>query len=279
MFVAGDDPDVVVKKLPRPVAGGVQRFHELVDGAPLVDALLRATQAEVVWPAVPLLDRGLLAGYLMPRIPSDYLVTIRGRTYPSDLARAIPVTQGPFAPAEQTNGRQRIQLAIAVAQFIDAMHQADLVYNDISWSNIQFRLTPVPGIIVLDFDSTRPLGGSTLVGSTLAPHTLDWADDFAPNVSSAEPGGGEGGPSPTAFDHDRYQLALLMFRLIVTCQLSSGLDELESLPGAQDPAGRRIHDLLTRARLYGGRPTAAEWIQVLGDALDQELRASTPRVA
>ncbi len=256
VFTLQDDPSSVFKQYYTPIPHGAQSFSDLIGRRAGVEAVLGGAPVEMAWPERLIVTGTDLDGYVMPKIGMEYSVRIKGTPYPANFGYVFD-RSGPFAHTPVPTQDQRRQLGLLVAVFLDALHRNDLTYGDMSWNNMLFRLTPTPGIFVLDVDGMRPMGRATFTGQRVA-QTPDWFDPLSPDVEQ-EIG---------SFDLDRYKLALLIYRLLIArsfdAKLARDLGGDLSVDGASPVQGRAIKRLLSRAmHAKSARPTAAEWVAVL----------------
>lgn len=258
------DPSRVYKTLASPVEGALDEYLRFVSVGASLHIALEDANVDLVWPEAPRVDpdTGAITGYLMPRIPNGYTVTVRGAQKEAHLAHALP-KEGPFRPDVVPDVEQRIALVRAVGQFLDALHRHDYVYGDISWSNILYRLEPKPTVLVFDLDGARRLGRRPVLASK-ALDTLDWAD----HADSSALGAG--------FDSDRYKYALLVYRMLVSRHVSAALPAEPTIAadaGLPPDMALRLGALLRRAAAgAGGRPAVSEWLSALNPELASVAR-------
>lgn len=256
VFTLQDDPSSVFKHYSTPIPHGAESFSDLVGRRAGVEAALGGAPVEMAWPDRLIVTGTDLDGYLMSKIGIEYSVRIKGVQHPANFGYVFD-RPGPFAHTPVPTQDQRRQLGLLVAMFLDALHRNDLTYGDMSWNNMLFRLDPTPGIFVLDVDGMRPMGRPTFTGQHVA-QTPDWFDPLSPDVEQ-EIG---------SFDLDRYKLALLICRLLISHSFDGKMvgDEVNdaAIEGVGEVQGRAIKRLLSRAaRVKGARPTASEWVAVL----------------
>lgn len=246
-------PDLVAKIYHDPVDHDGTGFGPLVADGAQIHTLLTQQGIDLAWPRHALIDGGRLVGCIVPRIPANYAVCINGRLYQSALQHALP-RAGAFVPDPLPSDVQRLEIARKIAILTDVLHAHDYTYGDFSWMNFLFQVRPAVRVMAIDLDSSRRVGHPTLTGRPQA-HSADWEDRHA---VSAIP----------AFDTDRYKLALLVYRLVVSRTLAAPLEPVPdgwTVPGLGDDQAWQMARLFRRAGHPGGRPTAREWRAALGD--------------
>lgn len=250
-------PELVIKKFGRAIPDATSLFEQIIAFGP--------TMQEAVGPSVdlcwPLEARGtdqVLEGYLMPRIKPEFYFeasnrrrTIR-RERQLDWAVSGPIVAGFQIPFVTTDA-DRLELLRLFTLWLGAMHERELVYGDISWKNFSFSLNPVR-LAVYDFDQTRIVGVASFTRGEPAD-SVDWKDESAPEIG------------PATLDTDRYRYALMAFRLLVSKDRHSHIDENAvpaELSGFDRTQTARLRALWRRAAgLWGSRPTVAEWAAIL----------------
>lgn len=245
-------PHYVVKEFYNHVPNGAglfpryEQLREIFVGEPGIDA---------AWPLQPVVSGSTLRGFVMPRIPPQFYVTVAGRRVEAQIQYAIPKAGSVFLPDVLPTDTQRLEIVQRVAIFLDVLHRNDCVYGDVSWGNMLYSLNPTT-LFVLDVDSIRPLGSMNMTGHD-GGQTVDWNDPHSSGVESS-------------FDGDRFKFALLLSRMLVTRDLSSPLAgslEGTAVPGLSSEQHTMVADLLKRAgERAGGRPTMTEWRVALGVA-------------
>lgn len=245
-------PHYVAKEFITPVPDGAtsfvryQHLRQLFQGLEGIDA---------AWPVQPITSGELLRGFVMPKIPPQFYLSIAGKELAAQIQYAIPQPDSYFAPTVQPDALERLAIIQRIAVFLDVLHRADHVYGDLSWGNMLYSLKPT-SVFVLDVDSIRPLGASTMTGDT-GGFTPGWEDPAAPSAGVT-----------SSFDGDRFKFALLLSRMLITSDLSSPLaSDLggASIAGLDAGQNLMVGHLLDRAsQRPGGRPTIAEWRVALG---------------
>src|SRR5690606_1147739 len=121
----------------------------------------------------------------------------------------------------------RLELARLLALVVDALHRADVITAGLGWQEVLYSLEPRPTVLLHVPDGIRPLGGEFL---------------GAPDIAGHETNGG-------SFDRDRYQLALVLYGLLVSHDPDAPLDPWnpEAIPGLTREQARRAYLLWERA--------------------------------
>lgn len=151
--------------------------------------------------------------------------------------------------------QQRRALCRSLAYGLGLLDRADVVYGDLSARNLLYRVSPRPGVMLVDCDAVRPHGGAAAFGAQ--PHSPDWEP---PEALLARRRRDPAGYNIQNKATDRYKLGLAVLRI-----LTPG-------PGCAtntDPERARPylpHPLFTFLQRSLGddpsqRPTAREWYQ------------------
>jgi serine/threonine protein kinase len=209
-----------------------------------------------VWPLRIVEDRGAVTGIIMRLIPEDYYQQI---VLPSgDPALLIRDLQSllisrsrckkygyPFAEP-----RQRLQLCALFAYMVAFLHRRDIVFGDISPSNVLYRLMPETGLMLVDCDAIRKVGSAQVVPQG---HTPDW---FPPERFT----------KPQSVRSDRYKLGLFILRVLSPGDGASVNRDPEAARPALDARGLQ----LLRASLstdLDARTDAKTWYTYLRSVL------------
>ncbi|MFI6044578.1 hypothetical protein ACIA8C_23325 [Nocardia sp. NPDC051321] len=237
-------------------------FLESLPFAEGIDLLARAA-----WPCrlVEEDTSPAVIGFVMPTIPSEYFITM-------SVASGTKSTTAEFQHLLNDDNflarrnialtdRHRYELLIQVAKSLVILHGHQIAIGDLSPKNLLFSLQPERMVYVIDCDAMR-LGSSTVTDQVETP---DW------EVRAAN--SGEELATPQS---DAYKLGLLVLRLLAGNQSTRDADRL---PSYVPTAIRR----LTKAALSptpASRPTPAEWISALTDAVSlastQPPQTTTP---
>lgn len=183
------------------------------------DALL----ARVAWPQVIVRRDSVVRGFLMPRIPPGFTVSMR---FGDEVTLENALVQYLLNPATylterglRLTDRFRLEFLRDTADTLALFHKLGIAVGDLSPNNLLFSLTGRPRCFFIDCDAMR-LAGESVLAQTETP---DWQISA---VSEEELG------TPAS---DAYKFGLLVVRLFATDQQ------------ARDPAvvPVRLRDLVT----------------------------------
>ncbi len=144
----------------------------------------------------------------------------------------------------------RLGLAIGIGRFLHQLHERGWAYGAMSWPNLLLSSEPRPDVLIRGLPHLRRLGGSQAF--IVSPDPL-WKS--------------AGSPDEPTLDLDRYQFALLLYRLTLTSSASAPLPSAVGLEGSElgslTHAGR-LEVLFHRAAgAPGTRPAISEWLAAL----------------
>jgi hypothetical protein len=204
-------------------------------------AVVEHEPVDVLWPTA----NEETAGYLVPRIDPAFFVNERdGRQTLRTLNLALP------DHAEESERRadafDRLELVRLVGLLLGTLHNHGLVTAGISWHTFVFKLEPRPEVVLHRPGRVRRVGG-----------------EFLDQPYAARPTGS----SPSPYDGDRGDFALLAFRLLVALDLDAPLDlhVLEQVPGTSPSQTEVLRRLWERAAgPTGSRPQLPEWLEAFG---------------
>jgi hypothetical protein len=233
----------------------LKRFHrpELVDGAALrrlVGWRRRLPHPErarldavAAWPLAVVSQAGELAGFLMQRVPPDFVATVRlpsGRRQRVLREAQYLVADGERARrlrVPEAHVRDRLEVVWALCEVVGFLHRNRIVLGDLSTRNVLWCSAP-GRILLVDCDSVT-LGG---VGSPVSPaFTVDWDDPAQPDVAAAS--------------SDVYKLGLFVLRSLGRSFQTRDPAEADA---ALDGTGRWLLRLSLDAD-PGARPHADAW--------------------
>ena len=221
----------------------VELVRELEERRGSVSARLEGEPVEVSWPAQD--DHGQ-SGFRVLEPDAAYFVAHgEAKGSPRTLDFALPDRTPAGEPA--TDDLDRLELVRLVAIAVEGLHRADVVTAGLGWSTFLFALGPRPAVVLHGPEHIRRLGGEFL-----AP-TYPPAGDEASGVSP--------------FDADRFRLAVLAYRLLVSHEPDGDIDpwNRRGVPGLSDSQVRRAWRLWERSTGPAGtRPQASEWMEALG---------------
>jgi hypothetical protein len=207
------------------------------------------------WPQTAVTDSGRLRGYLMNRIPAEFLyryglvnrpkqvicdwnfLSMRNRyQHNTRLVSEIP---RPSIP-------QITELIIDLSKTLEVLHRREVVAGDISGRNIIWTDSLNWRTMLIDCDGFR-VRGSTAANSS--KQTPDWED---PQVAQLR----------TTRQSDIYKLGLASYRALWAATTDLPPRELSS-SRIPDGAPSQIHSLICRSVAPAGRPSAEDWVQEL----------------
>jgi hypothetical protein len=221
----------------------VELVRELEERSGSVSATLEGEPVEVSWPAQD--DHGQ-SGFRVHEPDAAYFIAhgeAKGTPRTLDLSIPDRMPAGELA----ADDLDRLELVRLVAIAVEGLHRADVVTADLGWSTFLFALGPRPAVVLHGPEHIRRLGGEFL-----AP---------------AYPPADDEGSSISPFDADRFRLAVLAYRLLVSHELDGDIDpwNRRGVPGLSDSQVRHAWRLWERSTGPAGtRPQASEWVEALG---------------
>jgi hypothetical protein len=165
----------------------------------------------------------------------------------------------------------KLEIIRLVGVFLDTLHHHDCVYGNLSWHHIYYALpshaqTQVR-LAILDTASVHYIR-SLLVKRKDLTKTHGWQDPLAPVI--------DGYTIPVGMDLDRYQFALLFYRLMAnvkgpqTAVFPTDPKDIAAIriaptPGLSQERLINLEKLLRRAATggHGSRPPLCEWLHYL----------------
>lgn len=232
----------------------IRSFEYLVARRDELEQRIKSADPRITtcWPTklIRNLEGGIDAYHRVPLHKKFWLVDA-GTEIPRNLNLAVDL-RGALGGKEMSS-RQASEVVRLTAKWLHVMHESGLVHGEVAFHNIAYSADPDTSISVLDFEASRKIGMPSFRGPDLSE--TDWLD------SQATPG-------ETSQDSDRYQLALLAFRLLVT-RTRNGRIDAGAVPQVLDGFSERQTSLLRglwdRARgPRGSRPNTHEWLYALG---------------
>jgi len=272
----GDGGQGTVHRLSRLRGHFLKRYHPHVAvDADELDLLIRAPMymteddrgfvlATTAWPTARVFDGGVCVGFLMPEAPARFSTELAGRLVLRELQYLVYRQRKMWSALRLPSPEQRQTLVRAYVRLFQVLHRYGVVIGDVSMRNLLWTLDGRPSVYAIDCDGFRLDGRAPAVPQAQTP---EWADPAA-NAGMA------------SFDSDRYKLALLVARVLlsdprVTPEAVVASPELRSrcTPG--------ITGLLDQASRPGQRPTADSWVRVLEGrpilTVEQPPRPAQPR--
>ncbi|WP_329110327.1 hypothetical protein OG792_15460 [Micromonospora sp. NBC_01699] len=175
------------------------RLAEQVDGS---DAEL--LQRLAAWPVVIVRKGGVVRGFLMPRVPDEYRITLDLPSGPATvLAQAQYLLNSEDylrARGLDIDDRLRMELLRDTAEALALFHRLGIAVGDFSPNNLLFSATVRPRCYFIDCDAMRLDGDSVLTQAETpewqVPTRSDGPDADAPDGTGTDgtgPSGGTGG--------------------------------------------------------------------------------------
>jgi hypothetical protein len=186
--------------------GGLNRLFSFRDG--LDQASRDFLDDRLTWPLFPVYDGNHFSGYLMKRVPKEFLIDFISPTghkkkfcthqlllKSDDIFRE---SHG-FSVAREV----RLHLALDLARIYAFLHRNRLIYGDMNWLNALWTLNPQPAMLILDCDPVR-LEGTQPAFDQL--HSDGWMPPEKKKGLIRNP--------PQTFHTDRWKLAVAILRLL-----------------------------------------------------------------
>ena len=246
-------PGAVLKKYHEPVPASFcaasvaalvhERDHILHEGEPV--------DQWAAWPSMIVLDGSRTVGFVMPRAPEAFMLTIRGQLRLADLSYLATEPRPLWGSVSLPGDAERVAVLRHLAGAIQSLHHRGIVFGDISFGNILWSTQPRPRVLLLDCDGMQPPNRLAVLPSADTP---DWEDPFA-RV-----------PLPDV-DRDNYKLALAVVRILTRSMDArpGGTTDRATLRGLAPDVANRVGALVDRASgPVGSRPQAGEWAAALG---------------
>jgi serine/threonine protein kinase len=138
----------------------------------------RQLDERTAWPLRVVERNGAAVGLLMRLIPHEFFQQLRLRSGATEtVTRELQFlwqdqgwcsrTGVPFASVDE-----RLRLLRGLSLALAILHKANVVYGDISATNVLYRLRPSPAIMLIDCDAVRLSGTSPVFGKQ--PHSPDF---------------------------------------------------------------------------------------------------------
>ncbi|WP_288338252.1 hypothetical protein [uncultured Gordonia sp.] len=201
------------------------------------------------WPCALVTNAGSVTGFVMPAIPQRFFMTINLASGPKRVAAEVQhIMNSRLVDANRglkITDRQRVEVLKEVAEALAKLHARSVTVGDISPKNLLFSLSPPVSVYFIDTDAMRVASRS--VATQL--ETPGWEIPSGEELATAQ--------------SDMYKFGLMVLRVLVGDQGTRSPDQLPTkTPSAIKTA--------VRASITGpktGRPSAAQWHQILDTAL------------
>lgn len=254
----GDGGQGTVHRLSRLRGLLLKRYHPHVAvDADELDLLIRAPMymteedrgfvlATTAWPTARVFDGGTCVGFLMPEAPARFSTELAGRPVLRELQYLVYRQRKMWSALRLPSPEERQTLVRAYVHLFQVLHRYGVVIGDVSMRNLLWTLDDRPSVYAIDCDGFRLDGRAPAVPQAQTP---EWADPTAGNGLAT-------------LDSDRYKLALLVARVL----LSDPRITPEAIVASQDLRSRvtpGIMGLLDQASRPGQRPSADSWVRVL----------------
>jgi DNA-binding helix-hairpin-helix protein with protein kinase domain len=210
-----------------------------------------------VWPEKIVLDRGALRGFVMPKIPARFVRKHGIKTNPKTVLcewnylthrSKFHSNSNIYSEVPRVDQFDVLAIVFDLAQTVAVLHKYGVILGDISGKNLLWTDSPSAQVMVIDCDSFRIAGTGGVASPKQSP---DWED---PHLNG----------SSTTQESDIYKLALAAYRAI----LSAGTDRLtqDNRSGLESCRGipAEVSDLIWASLQPSGRPTASDWVSILG---------------
>ncbi len=203
------------------------------------------------WPTklIASTEGGIDAYYRVP-LEKKFELAGTGARSPRNLNLAVDLRGG---HGEEISPAQAREVLTLTCKWLHVMHESGMVHGEVAFHNIAYSADTDTSICVLDFEASRRIGMPSFRGPDRSE--THWLDPQADAREASQ-------------DSDRYQLALLAFRLLVT-RTRNGLIDAEAVPQVLD--GFTEHETSLLSGLWdrasgprGSRPTTHEWLHALG---------------
>ena len=204
--------------------------------------------SRAAWPCQIVEDAGVVVGFVMPTIPSEFYINIyKAESFSKTVGEFQHLLNPPRLLARRripVSDRQRYQLLAETAYALSIFHRHDITVGDLSPKNLLFALHPRTKVYFIDCDGMRLQGRSVIkqVG------TPEWA------VVSANPN------EELATEHsDTYKLGLLALRLLAGDQQTRNPTNLPRTVPAP------VRNLIERSLspIPTDRPSPPDWYKAL----------------
>lgn len=260
VYALTEDPGLVYKEYaPRFVddvdVATLARFARLATAGPDAESLLRLA----AWPTAIVRKGGVVRGFLMPRVPEQYMVRLRLPAGPATvLAQVQFLLNGDDylrSCGLALDERLRLEFLRDTGEALATFHRLGICVGDLSPNNLLFSLTERPRCYFLDCDAMRLDGDSVLAQA----ETPEW-----------DVPGGEGEELATPAT-DAYKFGLLAVRLF------AGHQQVRDPAAAGKRLRGEVRGLAARSLSAdpGERPPPERWLGVLDTAIAR-APAETP---
>jgi hypothetical protein len=252
VFGLRDTPDLVFKKY-HSVSGpdfNASALRALVAERGALSVNGQAVDLWAAWPTAVVVDAGMVVGFLMRRVASDFTILLGSAKRLADLSYLASEPRPLCGAVSLPETGAKLAILRHLASVMSVLHQRNLVLGDVSFANVLWSLTPTPRVMLLDCDGIAPQGMAPVL-----PHaqTIDWDDPHD------APGGA------ATMERDRYKLACAIVRVLGKSLEMRPDADLRSFTGNSGIDARIRAASVRAAERPGKRPSASEWMAVLSD--------------
>lgn len=219
----------------------IRRIHVDERSERVRETILSAT----AWPTCMVIEDGTYVGMMMPEAPPQFSTSIGGRPRLKELQFLIFEPKPMWSEVGLPDPEQRRGLALGYVRLFKALHDADIIIGDVSPRNLLWTLDPDPAVYAIDCDGFRANGYPP---ATPQAQTPDWVD---PEQETGR----------ASFDSDRFKLALLVIRVLLTEPKVTPV-QVAADPRRQAALCGRVAELVLKVA-GGERCHAVEWLRAL----------------
>jgi hypothetical protein len=255
----GSEVKLLDTKVCRP--SSIRSFEEFTRRRDELQERIRSVDPRITtcWPTRLIADtEGAIDAYYRVPLEKKFELAGTGGTTPRNLNLAVDLRGG---PGQEISPAQARELLTLTCKWLHVMHDCGMVHGEVAFHNIAYSADTETSICVLDFEASRRVGMSSFRGPNRSE--THWLDPQADAEEASQ-------------DSDRYQLALLAFRLLVT-RTRNGLVDADAVPQVLD--GFTEHETSLLRGLWerasgprGTRPTTHEWIHAVGASGSSRLQ-------
>jgi eukaryotic-like serine/threonine-protein kinase len=258
VFALAEDPGLVYKEYaPRFVddvdVATLGRFVRLAtgDAGPDAEALLRLA----AWPTAIVRKGGVVRGFLMPRVPEQYMVRLKLPAGPDTVLAQLQflLNSDEFLRARglAVDQRLRLELLRDTGEALATFHRLGICVGDFSPNNLLFSLTARPRCYFIDCDAMRLDGDSVLAQAETPEWHVPVPDGDRPAEELATPA------------TDAYKFGLLAVRIF------AGDQQVRDPAAAGPRLSGKVRTLAGRSLSADPdeRPLPERWIGVLDAAI------------
>lgn len=245
----------------RPIAPyGLESLVRLLDEMP--QAQNAAMQRHFNWPVRVVTDQEAGAsGVILPLLADSYFLDLRlssgvRKRKPAELQFLfMDAHYCARVGAPNVDDAQRREICRSLAYAMALLDRASVVYGDLSARNVLFRVSPRPGVMLVDCDAARCQGDTAAFGKQ--PHSPDWEPPEAVRARKRRDGASYSIQNKAT---DRYKLGVAILRILTP---GEGCSVNTDPSAAKRLLPKRIYTLLVRSLSDDpdARPAAKTWYE------------------